>query len=308
MQRARAHRRLAGFGAFALLALVAEISGRSLTVRLDLGRHVATPSYTRRELLPVPARRREGRRRADARRARPGASSRRAPRPARARRLLARRRRARRAHAARPRSTLSLRSWALAYALTAGIYLVQTDSERFAAGQWPLVSPWLHTSALSVFAVLSVLVALRLRRGLALARRLRALRRAGGRGGTLSPAPARAARHAARAQRRSILRGASSGSPSSPARLPPRRKPGRPPGLVRRPREEEMNEQYRNTTRRRARGRRGYELAHRGSCRSRSAHRARGRRVGDRPAVPRHAAAPARRDLLVARSSSRRCS
>src|SRR5262249_42805390 len=51
-------------------------------------------------------------------------------------------------------------SWALAYALTAGIYLAQTDSERFAAGRWPLMSPWLHTSALSVFAVLSVLVAL----------------------------------------------------------------------------------------------------------------------------------------------------
>ena len=60
----------------------------------------------------------------------------------------------------RVRIALSLRSWALAYALTAGIYLVQTDSERFAAGQWPLMSPWLHTSALSVFAVLSVLVAL----------------------------------------------------------------------------------------------------------------------------------------------------
>jgi len=55
---------------------------------------------------------------------------------------------------------LSLRSWALAYTLTAGFYLVQTDSERFSVGRWPLMSPWLHTSALSVFAVLSVLVAL----------------------------------------------------------------------------------------------------------------------------------------------------
>ena len=53
-----------------------------------------------------------------------------------------------------------MRSWSLAFALTAGFYLVQTDSERFAVGQWPLMSPWLHTSALSVFAVLSVLVAL----------------------------------------------------------------------------------------------------------------------------------------------------
>ena len=58
------------------------------------------------------------------------------------------------------RVRLSVRSWAIAYGLTAGFYLVQTDSERFAAGRWPLMSPWLHTSALCVFAVLSVLVAL----------------------------------------------------------------------------------------------------------------------------------------------------
>jgi hypothetical protein len=45
MDRARAHRRLAGIGAFALLALVAELFGRSLTVRLDLVRHVPTPGY-----------------------------------------------------------------------------------------------------------------------------------------------------------------------------------------------------------------------------------------------------------------------
>ena len=49
---------------------------------------------------------------------------------------------------------------ALAYALTAGFFLVQTDSERWSAGRWPLVYPWLHSSALSVFAVLAVLVSL----------------------------------------------------------------------------------------------------------------------------------------------------
>src|SRR5262249_46369654 len=59
----------------------------------------------------------------------------------------------------RVRVELSVGSWALAYALTAGFYLLQTDSERLSAGHWPIVSPWLHTSALSVFAVLSVLVA-----------------------------------------------------------------------------------------------------------------------------------------------------
>jgi hypothetical protein len=157
MERARAHRRLAGFGAFALLALVAELFGRSLTVRLDLGRHVPTPSYSGADYYPfllagvkvgaalmlaaltwrfikARAAARAARRVLDAVGGRAG----RAP---------------------RVRVAISLQSWALAYALTAGIYLVQTDTERIAAGHWPLMSPWLHTSALSVFAVLSVLVA-----------------------------------------------------------------------------------------------------------------------------------------------------
>jgi len=37
---------------------------------------------------------------------------------------------------------------------------VQTDAEQIASGRWPLLAPWLHTSALPVFAVLAVLVAL----------------------------------------------------------------------------------------------------------------------------------------------------
>jgi hypothetical protein len=65
---------------------------------------------------------------------------------------------ARPADAPRIRIELSLRSWLLAYALTAVIYLVQTDGERLAVGGSPLMSPWLHTSALSVFAVLAVIV------------------------------------------------------------------------------------------------------------------------------------------------------
>ena len=158
MRKARAHRRLAGIGAFGLLALVAELVGRDLTVRLDLGRHVPTPSYAGADYYPfllaavkigvalmlaaltwrfVKAR---GSARA-------------------ARRLLAAVG-ARPLEAPRMRVTLTLRSWALAFATTAGFYLVQTDSERLSAGDWPLMSPWLHTSALSVFAVLSVLVAL----------------------------------------------------------------------------------------------------------------------------------------------------
>src|SRR5436190_17305066 len=52
MGRARSHSRLAGFAAFGLLALVAEIAGRDLTVRLDLGRHVPTPSYAGADYYP----------------------------------------------------------------------------------------------------------------------------------------------------------------------------------------------------------------------------------------------------------------
>jgi hypothetical protein len=158
MERARSHRRLAGYGAFVLLALVAELCGRSLTVRLDLGRHVATPSYAGANYYPfllggvkigaalmfAALTWRFIKARAAARAARKllGAVGARAPRTPRV------------------RITISFQSWALSYALTAGIYLVQTDTERFAAGRWPLMSPWLHSSALSVFAVLAVLVAL----------------------------------------------------------------------------------------------------------------------------------------------------
>ena len=44
--------------------------------------------------------------------------------------------------------------------LTSAIYLVQADAEGAESGRWPLLSPWLHSSALPVFAVLAVLCAL----------------------------------------------------------------------------------------------------------------------------------------------------
>ena len=37
---------------------------------------------------------------------------------------------------------------------------MQSDSGAVSAGRWPLLAPWLHTYALPVFAVLSVLVAI----------------------------------------------------------------------------------------------------------------------------------------------------
>ena len=49
--------------------------------------------------------------------------------------------------------------WLAAFGATALWYLIQNDAERVYEGRWPLFAPWLHTYALPVFAVLSVLVA-----------------------------------------------------------------------------------------------------------------------------------------------------
>ena len=53
MVRARRNQRLLSGLAFALLALVAELAGRSLTHRLDFGRHVASPSYSGTDYYPI---------------------------------------------------------------------------------------------------------------------------------------------------------------------------------------------------------------------------------------------------------------
>lgn len=157
MRRAHAHRRLAGAAAFSLLALVAELAGRSLTVRLDLGKHVPESRYAGADYYPIllatvkvavalllaATTWRFLRARASAR------AARRALAAVGARPL----------EAPRIRLELSVRAWLLALVATSGIYLLQTDAEQLAGGRWPLLSPWLHTSALSVFAVLAVVVA-----------------------------------------------------------------------------------------------------------------------------------------------------
>ena len=157
MDRARRHQRLLSGLAFGLLALVAELAGRSLTYRLDVGRHVATPGYAGADYYPfllgavkvgialLLARLawRFARAHAAARAARRllaavGSPPKRAP---------------------RVRVVFSPRLWLASFLATALFYLVQTDAEQLSAGQWWLLSPWLHTSALPVFAVLAVLVA-----------------------------------------------------------------------------------------------------------------------------------------------------
>jgi hypothetical protein len=138
-----------------LLALIAELTGRSLTHRIDVGRHVRSPSYAGADYYPfLLAAVKVGIALLLARllwRLIRAHSTERA-----ARRALA-------AVGARPRVriVLSHRLWLAFFLLTAVIYLLQTDAEHMAGGGigspfWP----WLHSSALPVFAVLAVLMAL----------------------------------------------------------------------------------------------------------------------------------------------------
>ena len=148
MERARRHQRLLAALALGLLALIAELVGRSLTHRLDFGRHVGTPSYSGAEYYPVLL--------AVVKVGIALMLARLAWRFVKARRLLT--------SDARwlppVRFELSPRLWLLSFVTTSLIYLVQMDVEGITAGQWPLLAPWLHGSALPVFAVLSVVVAL----------------------------------------------------------------------------------------------------------------------------------------------------
>jgi hypothetical protein len=152
-------RRTAAMTAFALLAVIAEVAGRSVTADIDRALHVAPlasadASYYPFLLAVVKTGAALGlawllwrivRARATAR---AGArlvntlGHRHAP------------------FASRVRLTLSPRLWLASFATTSVACQIQTDVERVAVGQWPLLAPWLHTYALPVFAVLAVFVAL----------------------------------------------------------------------------------------------------------------------------------------------------
>jgi hypothetical protein len=158
MDRARRHQRLLSGLAFGLLALVAELAGRSLTYRIDVGSHVAPPGYAGADYYPfLLAGVKIGIALLLARLAWRFARAHLAARAAR--RLLA-------AVGSRPtrvprvRVVLSPRLWLASFLVTALFYLVQTDAEQLSTGRWALFAPWLHTSALPVFAVLAVLVAI----------------------------------------------------------------------------------------------------------------------------------------------------
>lgn len=154
----RRHHVLLGRLSLGLLALIAELAGRSLTHRIDVGRHIDSPSYAGADYYPILLMVvKAGVALMLARllwrfvKARSTAAA--------ARRLLAASGRRPVTAAPRVRLQLSPRLWLGAFLVTSSIFLVQTDAERLSTGRWPLLAPWLHTSALPVFAVLAVLVA-----------------------------------------------------------------------------------------------------------------------------------------------------
>ena len=158
MDRARRHQRLLARLALGLLALVAELVGRSLTHRLDVGRHVGRVGAAHQTYYPflvgaVKIAVALMLARLAWRFAKAHATARAARRLAAAVGVHQQRR------TARVPIGLSPRLWLVSFLVTASIYLVQTDAEQVAAGRWPLLAPWLHSSALPIFAVLAVVVA-----------------------------------------------------------------------------------------------------------------------------------------------------
>jgi hypothetical protein len=158
MSRARSHQRLFALLSLGLLSLIAGLAGRSLTHRLDVGRQVGTVRYAHAEYYPLLL---AGVKIAVAlmlarvawRFAKARAAGRAAHRVAVA--LGARPKR----RAPRVRIELSPRLWLISFVGTASIYLMQADAESAEIGRWTVFSPWLHSSALPVFAVLAVVVA-----------------------------------------------------------------------------------------------------------------------------------------------------
>jgi hypothetical protein len=156
--RSRTRQRFLAGLALGLVALIAELAGRSLTLRLDVGRRVGHVSYAHADYYPFLL---AGVKVAVAlmlaRLAWRAAKAHLAARAAWSLAAAVGVRSVRRVP--RVRVELSPRLWLLSFVVTASIYLVQADAEQIAGGSWHLLGPWLHSSALPVFAVLSVVVA-----------------------------------------------------------------------------------------------------------------------------------------------------
>lgn len=151
--------RYRGIAGFALLAAVAELLGRSFTKRLDRRLHVAplAPSHATYypfllvgvkivgalALAALLARLVRARGTADA-----------------GERLLEAVGHLGDRRVPKLRLILSGRVWLASFATTSTVFLAQTNGEQMWQHRLPSLAPWLHTYALPVFAMLSVLVAL----------------------------------------------------------------------------------------------------------------------------------------------------
>jgi hypothetical protein len=154
-----AGRRATAVAAFALLALVAELVGRSATMRLDRSLPVdplATPTtpYYPFLLAGVKAVAAVAAAVLALRIVRAHSTA------AAAERLLATVAQRRPTRPRRIRLRVSPRLWLASFAATSVWFLLQNDGTRLYHCGWPSLAPWLHTYALPVFAVLSILVAI----------------------------------------------------------------------------------------------------------------------------------------------------
>lgn len=59
-----------------------------------------------------------------------------------------------------PEIGLSPRAWLASFVAMAALYVIPTSTAELTNGCWPLLTPWLHTQALPVFALLAVGVAI----------------------------------------------------------------------------------------------------------------------------------------------------
>jgi hypothetical protein len=147
-----------GTATFALLVLVAEVVGRSLTTRVDRALHVAPMAPTGADYYPFLL---VGLKAVVALalaallgrlvRARAAAEA--------GERLLDAIGHRHERNSPRLRPGLSPRVWLASFAALSLLYLVHSDADSAAAGRWAVFAPWLHTYALPVFAGVSVLVA-----------------------------------------------------------------------------------------------------------------------------------------------------
>ncbi len=154
----RRGRRITAIVGFGLLALVVELTGRSIIVRLDRVLHVAPLATPTDSLYPFAL--------ACVRALAAVAVAIIAWRIVKVRSTASAGGRLLGGLGHRPREvprlrlSLSPRLWLASFIATTVWFLIQNDAGRISNGSWPLLGPWLHTYALPVFALLSALLAL----------------------------------------------------------------------------------------------------------------------------------------------------